>query len=424
MTQLRRSAWILILLADAGLFAWGAMAALAPDHLLGPDSTPILMAGYERYTGASWATLASTSPMTRAFITVLFRLYGAFNVAVGLLAMAISANAFRRGERWAWWALLVGNTIAYIAAMTYDRIVNAIGPFEMLEYVGIASVYAALAVTAPAMLRRALAKTAVAAAALALFGSTALAQRTHNVKLHVDPGWSQCSFQLDASLTQAAWHQFTAEAGVVTYFRPLVDAEPMGAGSFEVSLLQWQTSIDDTDAAWNDTFVHPDSTHWLIEGSGLAFPGATVRAGLSARTDVGAYFTKSLGANYGFYGAQLQQNLLHDSAKNWSAAARVSFVSMYGPADLDFSVYGLDLVASRKYPVWSGRALISPYVALATSVSRSHEKSSAVNLADDSVWGAMATVGFAAQLSAARIAVELGAARVPSLSFKLGVGRS
>jgi hypothetical protein len=148
-TPLRRGAWLLILIADAGLLAWGAMAALAPDHLLGPGSTPILIAGYEHFTGHSWSELGETLPMTRDFITVLFRLYGAFNVTVGLLAMAITATAFRRGDSWAWWALLAGNTIAFGAAMTYDRIVNAIGPFELLEYVGIAGVYAALVVTAP-----------------------------------------------------------------------------------------------------------------------------------------------------------------------------------------------------------------------------------------------------------------------------------
>ena len=38
--------------------------------------------------------------------------------------------------------------------MTYDRLVHAIGPFEMTEYLGIALVYLALAVTAP-FLRRA-----------------------------------------------------------------------------------------------------------------------------------------------------------------------------------------------------------------------------------------------------------------------------
>ena len=44
--------------------------------------------------------------------------------------------------------LLVGNTIALVAAMTYDWTVNAIGPFELTEYLGLAFVYAALAMTA------------------------------------------------------------------------------------------------------------------------------------------------------------------------------------------------------------------------------------------------------------------------------------
>jgi hypothetical protein len=66
-----------------------------------------------------------------------------------LMAIAITLTAFRRGERWAWWALIVGNTIAFVSPMTYDRIVNAIGPFELTEYLGLALIYGALAVTAP-----------------------------------------------------------------------------------------------------------------------------------------------------------------------------------------------------------------------------------------------------------------------------------
>jgi len=33
--------------------------------------------------------------------------------------------------------------------MTYDRTVNAIGPFELSEYLGLALVYVALAITVP-----------------------------------------------------------------------------------------------------------------------------------------------------------------------------------------------------------------------------------------------------------------------------------
>jgi hypothetical protein len=145
----RHVAWILILIADAGLVAWGAMAAALPDFLLGPGGTPILTAGYEGFSKGSWSELVSTAPMAAKYMVVLFRMYGVFNVVFGLMAIAITVTAFRRGEQWAWWALLVGNTVALVSAMTYDKLVNAIGPFELTEYLGLALVWGALAVTAP-----------------------------------------------------------------------------------------------------------------------------------------------------------------------------------------------------------------------------------------------------------------------------------
>jgi hypothetical protein len=262
----------------------------------------------------------------------------------------------------------------------------------------------------------------LAALMLAVFGSPVLAQDSHDVTLHVNPRWRECSFQLDQSLTQSAWRQFTREAGVVTYFRPLADARPMGARNFEVSAVQWKTGIDDSDAAWNDTFVHPDSAHWLFEGNGLKFPGLMVRAGLTDRTDAGFYFTKSPGANYGFYGAQVQQSLVRDAQQPWAASARLSFVSMYGPEDLDFSVYGLDLLASRQYVLLSGRTSVSPYAGVSASLSRSHEKSAVVDLADENVVGAQGMVGAVVQVGPLRVAAEYGVASVRSVSLKVGLG--
>jgi len=149
MMEARRHAWIAILVVEVGFLLWGAMAAVLPEHLLGPGSRPIVIAGYEGFTKGSWSELVQTSPRIAEYITLLFRVYGAFNVAFSLPAIALTVSAFRRGDRWAWWALLLGNTIALGAAMTYDRIVNAIGPFEMAEYVGLIAVYGALAITAP-----------------------------------------------------------------------------------------------------------------------------------------------------------------------------------------------------------------------------------------------------------------------------------
>jgi hypothetical protein len=145
----RQIAWILILIVEAGYVAWGAGAAAAPDHLLGPGGKAILPAGYEGYSGGSWSALVAASPLAAGYMAVLYRMYGIYNVLFGLMTGAITVTAFRRGEPWAWWALLIGNTIALVSAIAYDRLANAIGPFELTEYLGLAMVWAALIITAP-----------------------------------------------------------------------------------------------------------------------------------------------------------------------------------------------------------------------------------------------------------------------------------
>ncbi|HUS61737.1 MAG TPA: hypothetical protein VMY34_06040, partial [Acidimicrobiales bacterium] len=126
-------------------------------------------------------------------------------------------------------------------------------------------------------------------------------------------------------------------------------------------------------------------------------------------------------ANYGFYAAQVQHALVNNPARAWAAAARLSFVSMYGPDDLDLRVYGADLVASRKFALtrW---AAVSPYVGGSTYLSSSHEKTTAVDLHDEHVLGAQAMVGATLQVSRARLGVEYNAAKVNSFSIKVGIG--
>ncbi len=144
----RRWAWAIIVIADTGLLMWAAMAAAAPQLLAGPGSLTILPAGYQGFTGGSWHALVASSPRTAEYLTLLFRMFGLYGVAFSLLAIAIAATAFRRGDRWAWWAMLIGNTITFAGAMTYDQIARAVGPFEASEYLGLAAIYASLAVTA------------------------------------------------------------------------------------------------------------------------------------------------------------------------------------------------------------------------------------------------------------------------------------
>lgn len=265
----------------------------------------------------------------------------------------------------------------------------------------------------------------ITAIVLILCGTSQLTVAQHHHQeptLHVNPKWRECSFQIDPALTQEAWHEFTKEAGLVAYFRPLTDAKPMGAGHFEISLLQWQTAFDDAKPAWNDTFVHPDSAHWLKETSRLAFPGLTGRVGITDRLDVAFYFTKNPGANYGFYGGQLQYNLVNDLERKWSSSIRTGFSSIFGPEDLRLNTYGVDALVSKEFRIYSNWASISPYAGVSTYLASSRETTEAVDLHNEQVIGGQAMVGAVLKLSVARIGVEYNFAKLSTFSFKVGVG--
>lgn len=260
-----------------------------------------------------------------------------------------------------------------------------------------------------------------AVAALAMWPSPALSQsHHHHLHLHVSDRWEDCAFQLDPGLTREAWRQFTKEAGLVTYFRPLRDAAPMGAGNFELSVVQSVIGIDDHDAAWNDTFVHPDSTHWLYEGSGLNLPGILGRAGVTDRLDVGFYFTKNPRSNYGVAGGQVQYNFIQQVSAGVDASARASLVTLFGPEDVDVTLYSTDLLVSRRYTLLSGFSL-APYAGVSGYLSSAHEKSAVVNLEDARIAGVHAMLGAVAQISILRLAVEYDVASVKSTSLRIGV---
>jgi hypothetical protein len=163
MSLRRRFAWIAIIIVDVGFIAWGTGAAVFLDRLLGPGGKTILPAAYEGLSKGSWSDLVKTAPMAARYMDMLYRTYGWYNVAFGVTTTFIAATAFRRGERWAWWALLLGNTITLVSAIVYDRRVNAIGPFEVTEYVGLLMVWGACAVTAPFLATRRAHRAAVGA---------------------------------------------------------------------------------------------------------------------------------------------------------------------------------------------------------------------------------------------------------------------
>jgi hypothetical protein len=259
-------------------------------------------------------------------------------------------------------------------------------------------------------------RRSIFALAVAVLSVAAPAPKASAQHLHTNHRWDECAIVLDPALTRDAWRQFVTELGIVTYFRPMASAKPLGRRNFEIGLLDWSTQIDDADDAWNDTFSHPDSTHYLFEGSALHIPGLTARVGVTDRIDVGMYFTKNVNSNYGFVGGQVQYSLRLNEERRLSAAGRLSVVRLFGPDDVQASTYGLDVLVSKE--VWR----LEPYAGVSGYMARGRETTTKVDLDAETAFGAQATLGVTARVSYLRLAAEYHAAKVPGVSMKVAFG--
>jgi hypothetical protein len=96
-----RHAWKVLLGVSLmiGFFGVGDMLGGASDLQAGET---VFM---HSITGISWNELQAASPRVANLIDLKFRMDGAALTTIALLSMAIGLTGFRRGERWAWYAL-------------------------------------------------------------------------------------------------------------------------------------------------------------------------------------------------------------------------------------------------------------------------------------------------------------------------------
>ena len=116
---------VVLYLTTLGLAAYGIMAIIDPE---------VLAAGFNRFTNQDWQQFHTDSHKVAAYITLLWRLIGGFNLAAGLTLTLVVWRWLEPGHRWAWITLLLGALIAYLSPMTLDLTVRSIEPFEVIEF--------------------------------------------------------------------------------------------------------------------------------------------------------------------------------------------------------------------------------------------------------------------------------------------------
>ena len=107
----------------------------------------VLSMGFEPFTGQSWSGIVSASPKIAEYILMWLRTLGVMSLVVTVYAFAITLMIFRRGERWSWYALLIGATLGWI----FDAVavlIMGIVPVVVVDIIMLLIVYVALGISA------------------------------------------------------------------------------------------------------------------------------------------------------------------------------------------------------------------------------------------------------------------------------------
>jgi hypothetical protein len=247
---------------------------------------------------------------------------------------------------------------------------------------------------------------------LTAFVSAAHAQS--DIYWNIDPGVKDCSMVIDAELTQDQFTRYTRQVGLIMAFKSLSSAETLGKMNFSFGLEMTVTPIDQHDLAWINTFTHPGPECPL--GDAVSYPQLRARMGVSDNMDVGAYYTTSPEANYGFLGMELKYLYRQASGKSPAVALRATYVTLLDVPDYNMNTLSLDIAASRQMGIFK------PYVGLRGSVVEASETTPKVDLDRVVAFLPQGVIGVAFSKSWFNIAAEIDIGEISGFTMVLGAG--
>lgn len=100
-TFIERYSWIVFLVLSLIIALFGLGDILTGGSTFESGEAPTM----QGISGMTWQELGSTSPNAAHMIDYLVRAGGAHLFVLGLLSLIVAVTAFRRGDRWAWYAM-------------------------------------------------------------------------------------------------------------------------------------------------------------------------------------------------------------------------------------------------------------------------------------------------------------------------------
>jgi hypothetical protein len=205
---------------------------------------------------------------------------------------------------------------------------------------------------------------------------------------------------------QSEFHDLSEQIGLALAYKPLAPAEPLGLLGFDIGIEVTTVQIDHDQSFWTE--VSPDLPSYL------AFPKLHIQKGLPFGIDVGFVYTKLPSSNVGMYGGELKWAILKGTIATPALALRGTYTTLTGVDTLDVSTYGADVSVSK------GLGPLTPYAGIGETWINS--SANVAGLSDESITASHFFVGTKLSLLLLTFALEADFAKVPSYSFRVGLG--
>ena len=92
-------AWVILLLVGLLWLLVGFVAVFSPEGIFEADAQAV--------TKMPWSELKASSPTAANFVIFIYGQMGLLKISWSLFILAITLTGFRRGEKWAWYMMLL-----------------------------------------------------------------------------------------------------------------------------------------------------------------------------------------------------------------------------------------------------------------------------------------------------------------------------
>jgi len=145
-TKAFKVSWILIIIVHCVIIIVGLAAIFIPQSYIAKD--------YQLLTGNIWSDFVASNPQISSYITILTFEIGTIALAAGITALFVTLFAYRKGENWAWYIILIGNTLGWGGAIR-ENIYSGDMVVVLISIIVLVIAYVGLAIGAKAVLKKA-----------------------------------------------------------------------------------------------------------------------------------------------------------------------------------------------------------------------------------------------------------------------------